>query len=478
MPKHHSSLPKQTSLSIHFIIVGGGLAGLACAIALKRVGHRVTVLEKTQSLPTSSGGTRMPPNLSKILFSWGYEQELRTITLKSGGLNLYLQNTGESLGSHAWDEEVLKETGGEFLFTHHCDLYRFLYEKAIFLGANVRMNTTAISIDPVFRAILLSTGESLRGDVIIGADGLLGISRAVVLTSQDVDIRGATLGLSIPDMDMYSLVIPISPLKDDNSLVAFLDDHQTTLQTWFGNSRGILAFPVGGAPEFAIYAYAPSVGDRKTWNDPIAVNDVKTVFGSCESRLEKLGSLASFAVCVPVEDTPELEDWVDGRLVVVGNAAHPLPPGSIQECALAIEDAAVLGKLFSHLHSEDQIDSFLWAFQDLRKGRCAFITRKEREIIQFLTAESGSLLQEERDKAMRAKRDAGVYALHSLGDEIEETQEWLDIKEVFAYDAEDEADNWWVEWGLLRERARHVSLDASSFHGATMNIKIEYTSVY
>ena len=101
------------SLSVDFLIIGAGIAGLASAIALRRVGHRVSVLEKHDSIAKvrrsrplqirvtgaddgcwrfmkATGGCRMPPNLSKILFHWGLEKELRKISLKSQGIALNL----------------------------------------------------------------------------------------------------------------------------------------------------------------------------------------------------------------------------------------------------------------------------------------------------------------------------------------------------------------------------------------------------
>ncbi|KAG5643091.1 hypothetical protein DXG03_001587 [Asterophora parasitica] len=134
----------------------------------------------------------------------------------------------------------------------------------------------------------------------------------------------------------------------------------------------------------------------------------------------------------------------------------PHQPGSVQATAMTIEDAAVLAKLFSHLRTEDQISSFLWAFQDLRQPRCNSVIQKEVGIVWYMTMPEGEH-QQMRDKTMRAKRDAGLGILQA-SDESEESPEWKEIKEVFAYDAEDEADNWWVEWGMLRERSRGVDV--------------------
>lgn len=123
---------------------------------------------------------------------------------------------------------------------------------------------------------------------------------------------------------------------------------------------------------------------------------------------------------------------------------------------MAIEDGAVLAKLFSHLSSRDQIEHFLYAFQDLRQERCKTIVKSEESLIQFFTLEDGPE-QRARDETMQEKFRAGKNVLDS-GEEEEESgvegQQWSEVRTIFGYDCEDEADNWWVQWGLLRERAR------------------------
>ncbi|KAG5342352.1 hypothetical protein C0989_002825 [Termitomyces sp. Mn162] len=127
--------------------------------------------------------------------------------------------------------------------------------------------------------------------------------------------------------------------------------------------------------------------------------------------------------------------------------------GSLQSTAMTIEDAAVLAKLFSHLRQRDQITTFLWAFQELRQPRCDSVTTKEAGIILCMTMEQ-SEVQQQRDDVMRAKRDMGKGILGGDGEDSPESPEWVEVKDVFGYSAEDEADNWWVQWGLLRERAK------------------------
>ncbi|KAG6867632.1 hypothetical protein C0993_000234 [Termitomyces sp. T159_Od127] len=174
---------KQAALKIGFLIVGGDIAGLACAVALRRVGHRVTVLEQDDVATLnkrreSSGPCRIAPNLSKILYHWGLANEVRSIAVKADQVHLLLYETGELLGTHRWGEGVLRDTQGEFLFTQHAALRHLLYELAVFSGAVVRLGTKVSTIDPVNQIVTLAdSGEQLRADVIIGADGPTGLTR-------------------------------------------------------------------------------------------------------------------------------------------------------------------------------------------------------------------------------------------------------------------------------------------------------------
>lgn len=128
--------------------------------------------------------------------------------------------------------------------------------------------------------------------------------------------------------------------------------------------------------------------------------------------------------------------------------------GSLQGAALAMEDSAALAKLFSHLRSEDQIPTFLHAFQELREGRCASVVKCEQGNLMFTMMPNGPQ-QEQRDNMLRKQVAKGQPMLSSG----EVHGQWEQVKELFAYDPEDQADDWWVKWGLLRERAKDRSWD-------------------
>jgi len=160
---------------------------------------------------------------------------------------------------------------------------------------------------------------------------------------------------------------------------------------------------------------------------------------------------------MPLTGYHELENWVhdSGRLVLIGQAAHPLHHGSLQGTSLCLEDGAVLGKLFSHLRSEDQIRSFLNAFRDLRTVRCKVTSDSELGNVGFMTLPPGKD-QMGRDMMLKQKDAAGLNVL-TPDDDDESTiasERWEQVKFMFGYDCEDEADNWWIQWGRLAMHAQ------------------------
>lgn len=104
---------------------------------------------------------------------------------------------------------------------------------------------------------------------------------------------------------------------------------------------------------------------------------------------------------------------------------------------MAVEDGAVLAKIFSHLLREDQIPSFLYAFQEIRQERVAMMTQNELFNIMFMSMPKCEQ-QAMRDEGMRMLAKQGINVLEAG----ESTEHWEVIKVTFAYDCEDEADNW------------------------------------
>ncbi|KAN0133360.1 hypothetical protein V8E53_008800 [Lactarius tabidus] len=451
-PTSHAAA-KKAALPIRFVIVGGGAAGLACAVALRRVGHHVILLEKDSNFVGASirRGVRMPPNMTKIFNYWGMSSKVADIGIVADRIIMSRFESAYLLGIHCWEYEMLQEAGGEFVAISHYRLRKLLLETALELGAVIRTNAEVVEIAADCRSLRLASGELIQTDVIVGADGALGLCRKLVCPDDPPIGTGAMI---------FDSVIPGDAIRADPELSSLLKQDQVSMWAWFGHERASVCFPIGPvqSQDLAWHFFARDEGANEGWNDVVSPEQFAPYVSGAEPRLQKLARLAHpTRVRMMQRNFPE--DWVHdtGRLVLVGSAAHPFPPGILYGPSMSLEDASVLAKLFSHLRDEEQIPSFLYAFQNLREERCQSNRALDIGNIQFMMAPTCEET-ELRDRTMRQRHDACQNVL-SGDNEDESVAQWDRNRELFGYDAEDEADNWWVQWGLLQERAKAAHRD-------------------
>ncbi|KAJ7352008.1 hypothetical protein DFH08DRAFT_77882 [Mycena albidolilacea] len=447
---------------LNFIIVGASVAGLGAAIALKASGHNVLVLEKasqlggTSSIP--SGCARVPPNGTKILFDWGLGAEMKRNGAIMEGIAAYRYEGKESgrdfLGIHLWDLELLTEARGNFMLFRHENLLRILYDTAIKpvghpqddTGQNVRpprvtvlFGAEVVEVDCETCTITLRSGEIHGGDAIIGADGARGMVRRTLLQEEDVFSRkdDALTGLAL-----YGAVIPKSLATNDPALTSFYDHPQSTVS--MGSNRGAMTF-IGKDRDIILWVYTPDSSQDGSWDEE-ADQKLTDVIGPSDAGLWKLATLAGPPTCVRIQDHHKLESWVSksGRVVVLGEAAHPSPPASLHTYSVALEDGAFIGKIFSHSQNRDRIPQFLHAFQEHREPRCSRIRDIEMRYIGEITLQDGGM-QAGRDAAMRASHAAGRDVMDVPGSDGEQLLD--ETRMVFDYDPTDDADEWWMAWG-------------------------------
>lgn len=126
-------------------------------------------------------------------------------------------------------------------------------------------------------------------------------------------------------------------------------------------------------------------------------------------------------------------------------------------------DGAVIGRLFSHLHRPEQIDGFLNAIPEIREPRVSRVIRAATGNIFAVSLPPG--VAEARDRDLRARAERGIDDLKGRMGGATSEEMMQAIESIFAYEPEDAADDWWVQWGLMQERmARMVVSDAVSVH--------------
>ncbi|KAF9005899.1 hypothetical protein BDQ17DRAFT_1303286 [Cyathus striatus] len=466
---------RKAPLCIDIIIVGSGIAGLASAFALARSGHRVHVLEKGSGLERRAAGVRVPPNMTKILHQWGLGEKISN-SQKCRKSTFHSIETNQLVGQLEWQEDVIKETGGDFLLMHYNDLHFMLYDLALSVGAKVSFNKTVSSVcnDERTPKVSLLSGEVLMADVVVGADGHQSLVRELVTGELDDAVPSG--------MEFFTIMVPGEALKNDPDWAKWIGASEWPM--WMGESRTILGYPVRNGEQFCVHAFWPesdslSRNEKEGWDINAPTSAIQ--FGNSHASLRRLFERVPDAMRTRymLRDIPD--DWVDesGKVVVIGEAAHPMmasimamlmtypdiysnfQPCTIHNNSLAIEDAAVLGGLMSRLHSSEQIPQLLDAFQDLRRERCVEVRKSELRNAELVTLPPG----EARDS-----RDAGMQLSLTEQDWSDEQlrEQWENIGEVFGYDAQEEAEDWWIKWGSLG--------DCRPFH-EPFNLVFEVTQV-
>ncbi|KZT29583.1 FAD/NAD(P)-binding domain-containing protein [Neolentinus lepideus HHB14362 ss-1] len=453
VPKGKAKAP----CTIDIVVVGGGVAGLACALGLGRAGHRVVVLEEDDQTGDGGCGSRLPPNMTRILrdrWELGEEMEKTAVTIETGCVSKY--ETGEVLGLHPWNDAVMQQTGASFEVMHHADLIKMLQDAAKSFGAQIRTKCKVVSITSgSFQAhekptVSLASGETLTADFIIGADGPDSSVKSLVLGKAD---NPEPMGLL-----SWHTLIPWSAVEEDPDLEAFAQGKDVLWQH-YGGGHAAVGYPLKGhgKQHFCLHAWTPDDGSfkdpgRGSWREAFPNSMMVNALGECDPRIKKLAKLGKLPSCLRVFKTSELQDFIppDSPVILVGDAAHSFPAGSIQQNSMVIGDAACLSEFFSHLASLDQMPTLLEAFEEVRQPRVNAILKSESFIMHYITASGSS--RDARDTQMRKQREEGRGV-------FEDTEMFAGLLNAFNYDAVDGAAEWWMTWGTLNERTATERVD-------------------
>ncbi|KAJ7132466.1 hypothetical protein C8R44DRAFT_698925 [Mycena epipterygia] len=430
------------------------MTGLACAIALRRVGHRVLIVEQKENIDVVAAtqeSIHLFPNVTRVFYHWGFRDALRAMTKeleKAATFSMRDFTTGNILGVvREQDENTTDDIVGEGFFVNHGDLLKYLYGMAISLGARVRFSAQAVGVDGEQRVLTLSSGETLHADVVIGTDMQDGVTRPLLLEEQDAD----EVVNPEPASAYYATIPKELVCKDPELEQAFYGNDEVLFSSidrirrltliagqfgsfmWLGKGLAARICPVGLTQALSVEVwYEGRASDS-------AAESLNRSIQDADPLLKRICALSPSFKLVPMFAFQPLEHWVceNGHLLAIGNAAYPFYSGGTGTSGMGFEDSAVLAKLFSHLSRKDQITDFLNAFHEIRHPRCEATAKFYHQMLAYVTGSGPS----PKETSSASSEEAGSAPTITEG------------TDVYWYDADDHAEEWWVAWGLLKEKS-------------------------
>ncbi|GJJ14116.1 hypothetical protein Clacol_008373 [Clathrus columnatus] len=428
-------------LKLSVIVVGCGMGGLAAAFALAKAGHDVTLLESANEIGEVGAGIQVTPNLSRLLIKWGLGGVLERMGVRPQSIVFRRYCTGEMVGKTDWRD--MEETyGAPYYHVHRADLHRILYD-LVLDTSNVKVRLAATVIDVGVDAddmawVKLQNGEIVRSHLVIAADGVKSLIREHITPHTKATPTGDAA---------YRAIVPCSQLLSDPELCQFVENPEMT--AWMAPGRHLMAYCIRAKQEYNLVLIHPDDGSVESWTAQGSADKMRKDFEDFEPRVQKLLSFVPSTLKWKLMDRDPLKTWIHpkGHIILLGDACHPMLPYRAQGAAMAIEDAAVLGTLLSHISHFDQLPIFLKAYQDLRLDRTA-----ETQLSSRLNQKIFHL----PDGPEQRKRDADMTAaMNARGNDDNgafegNLNQWADKRksqEQFGYDAYEAAKLWWSQIG-------------------------------
>ncbi len=312
-----------------FLIIGGGIGGFACALALARKGMHSTVLEQAPEFGEIGAGLQLGPNVFRMFAKLGITEEVNKYAVFPKGLMMRDCITGEEVTTLPLNEAFLKRFTYPYGVIHRADLHRVLMEECRKLPALITLlnGAKATDIDDHGGGVTVRTedGGSHEGAALIGADGLWSGVRAKIVGDGKPNVSGHIT---------YRAVLKTSDVPEDL--------RWQMMVIWAGEKTHLVQYPVRGGDMFNLVATFHSSKFSEGWDAFGDAAELHERFaGACPQVRALLGKIESWRMWV-LCDRPPIRDWSKGNITLLGDAAHPMLQYLAQGANMAIEDAVCL----------------------------------------------------------------------------------------------------------------------------------------
>jgi salicylate hydroxylase len=345
--------------SLHVAVVGGGIGGLATALALLRQGLDVHVYEQAETFTEVGAGVALGPNAMLLLDRLGVGEEVRAVA------------------AHPTGYEMRRGRDGKVLFETHSSgplgtMRSTTVHRAHLLGV-LEQSVPSGRLHPGKRCVAVKEsagaavarfqgGSTVSADAVVGADGIHSVVRSIF--HRDEPVFSKTVA--------YRGLIPMKRL-------AALGDAREHLTFWFGPRQHFLTFPVarGELMNLVAFVHAAEPWPAASWTVPGEVADLARDFAGWEPTVQAVIEGLDHTTRWALYDREPLDSWSFGRVTLLGDAAHAMLPHQGQGAVQSIEDAVVLARCLAQAE-HDTVADWLEFYERVRRPRAEQVHEASR----------------------------------------------------------------------------------------------------
>lgn len=334
---------------------GGGIGGLAAAIALRKAGHDLEVYEQARDYARVGADINLTPNAVRALKSLNVFEALKETAARPTYRISRMWDTGAETSRLEMADAAEQKYGAPQLTIHRADLLnalrRQLSDSVVLLGHRIEgINNSGVR--PIVR---FAGGEMRTMDVLIGADGIHSPTRTALFGSEHPQFTGLV---------SYRAVVDRKKLNLPN-LDAFTK--------WWGPTPDlqIVTFPLNKGKETFVFATTSQDDWRhESWTMQGDVAELRSAYANFHHEARALLDACESVTKSALYVRDPLPVWSVGRVTLLGDACHPMTPFMAQGACMAIEDAVVLGRALAGV-SEAAVPTALKRYENARKERTA-----------------------------------------------------------------------------------------------------------